>query len=282
MRRWGDSFIVHMLRAWTWAIASVLVIAGCGPRPLQPRDPTPGVPHFTVKTYNVEQDTQNDTATQRAVGLDNPDIVCVQETGPGWVAVLQKRYADQYPYQLYKPGPAASGLGVLSHYPVLDAGWLPAPHGWHPAWHVLVKTPAGWLQILNVHLRSGNDGDGNAVHSYLTTPGDHLYEIKSFTADLTKDIPTMIMGDFNESPDGAAVKYLENQGYRNVLPLFHPGQPTWRHASIAGQFESTLDHILFDKSVEPLNAFVINAGDSDHLPVMAHFQAAYDWQTAGP
>ena len=143
---------------------------------------------------------------------------------------------------------------------------------------MLVKTPAGWLQILNVHLRSLTVGNGGTVNSYLTTAGDHRYEIQAFTADLTKDIPTMIMGDFNEPPDGTAVRYLEDQGYQNVLPLYHPGQPTWRHPGVAGEFETTLDHILFDGSVEPLNAWVINAGNSDHLPVMAHFEAAYDWQ----
>ncbi len=271
-----------MLRAPLGLIATLCFVAGCGPRPLEPRDPTPGVPHFTVKTFNVETGKQNDAATVRAVGQDNADIVCLQETGPKWEAVLEARYADQYPYQLYQPIPGAAGLGVLSRYPILDAGWLAAPNNWHPAWHVLVKTPAGWLQILNVHLRSATDGNGGTVNSYITTSADHRYEIKSFMADLTKDIPTMIMGDFNEAPDGSAVHYLEAQGYKNVLPLYHPGQPTWRHASIAGQFETTLDHILFDKSVEPLNAWVINAGHSDHLPVMAHFQAAYDWQTSGP
>lgn len=271
-----------MLRASFWAIASLLLVVGCGPRPLEPRDPTPGVPHFTVKTFNVATGKHDDAATVSAVGQDNADIVCLQETTPEWEAVLQARYGKQYPYQLYKPTPGAAGLAVLSRYPVLDAGWLWAPNAWHPAWHVLVKTPAGWLQILNVHLRAMTDGNGGTMNSYLTTSGDHRYEIKSFTADLTKDIPTLIMGDFNESPDGAAVRYLEDEGYQNVLPLFHPGQPTWRHAGVAGQFQTTLDHILFDGSLEPLNAWVINEGHSDHLPVMAHFQAAYDWQSSGP
>lgn len=258
--------------------ATILVaVCGCGPRPLEPRDPTPGVPHFTVKTFNVETGKQNDGATVSAVGQGNADIVCLQETTAEWESVLEERYADQYPYQLYKPDPETAGLGVLSRYPILDAGFLSAPNGWHPAWHVLVKTPAGWLQILNVHLRSMMVGNGGSVNSYLTTDGDHRYEIKSFTADLTKDIPTMIMGDFNEKPDGAAVRYLEDIGYRNVLPLYHPGQPTWRHPSVAGEFQTTLDHIMFDGSVEPLNAWVINAGHSDHLPVMAHFEAAYTW-----
>lgn len=275
--------MLRMFRAWFPVVAFLaLVVAGCGPRPLEPRDPTPGVPHFKVKTFNVEFGKQNDAATVNAVGQGNPDIVCLQETTAEWEAVLEERYAEQYPYQLYQPKPGAAGLAVLSRYPILDAGFLSAPNGWHPAWHVMVETPAGWLQILDVHLRASTVGNGGTANSYLTTDGDHRYEIKAFTADLTKDMPTMIMGDFNESPDGVAVRYLESQGYRNVLPLYHPGQPTWRHASIAGQFDTTFDHILFDGSVEPLNAWVLDSGNSDHLPVMAHFEAAYDWQSSGP
>ncbi len=272
----------RMLRASFWATAALVVATGCGPRPLEPRDPTPGVPHFTVKTFNVETGKQNDGPTVAAIGASNADIVCLQEITPEWQAVLEKRYADQYAYRLYRPLPASAGLAVLSHYPILDAGGLWAPNHWHPAWHVIVNTPAGWLQILNVHLRAVTSGDGNTVNSVLTTAGDHRYEIKAFTADLTKSIPTMIMGDFNEGGAGAALDYLKSEGYQDVLPLYHPGQPTWRHAGIAGQFETTLDHILFDGSVEPLNSWVINAGNSDHLPVMAHFEAAYDWQSSGP
>lgn len=250
----------------------------CGPAPLEPRDPTPGVPHFTVKTYNVH-DGQSATSpgTLAAIGTGNADIVCLQEPDKGWEALIRKRYADQYPYQMYKAEPGAAGLAVLSHFPIEDGGWIPGPNTWHPAWRVLVESPAGPLQILNLHLRSMTDGHGSTVNSFETTSSDHLYEIKVFTSHCARGLPTMVIGDFNES-DGSAIEYLKARGYQDVLALYHPGQPTWRYPSVAGEFQTTLDHILFDDSVVPLNAWVINAGESDHLPVMADFQAAYAWQ----
>ncbi|MBK7585200.1 MAG: endonuclease/exonuclease/phosphatase family protein [Myxococcales bacterium] len=257
---------------------------GCGERPLEPRDPTPGVPHYEIQSYNVEAGDHDDPSTVAAIGKNHADIICLQESTPEFETVLRLRYGDEYPYQLYQhnqPDPGAAGLAVLSKFPVSDSGWHPGPNGWHPAWHVLVETPTGKLQILNVHLRSKLNGAGNAVSSYISSSDDHVFEIKQFIEQCSNGLPTLVVGDFNEGVSGSAVEYLEDRGYRNVLPLYHPGQPTWRGNSIANQFTETLDHVLFDKAFEPLNAWVSYTGGSDHLPVVAHLEAAYDWQT-GP
>ncbi len=263
-------------RASVWTITAMVAL-GCGERPLEPRDPTPGVPHFTIETFNINSDDAEDSATIAAVGAANADIVCLQEVTHAWVKSLEAKYADKYPYRLYVPQDGASGLGALSRFPLLHAGFIQGPFGWHPAWHFHVQTPAGWLQVLDVHLRSGTEGDGNAVNSYLTVDADHAYEMKLFQNQLDPSLPTMVVGDFNEGPDGGAIRYLEGLGFTDVLWLYHPGQWTSRRTSVANQFTQDLDHILFDSSVEPLNAWVLLDGNSDHIPVIAHFQAAHPW-----
>jgi hypothetical protein len=95
-----------------------------------------------------------------------------------------------------------------------------------------------------------------------------------------------VLGDFNEGTSGAAVRPIpRGKRVSKCPPLYHPGQPTWRYkATIGAQFTQTLDHLLFDSSFESLNAWVVNAGSSDHLPVVAHFREAgvCDAATAGP
>jgi endonuclease/exonuclease/phosphatase (EEP) superfamily protein YafD len=66
------------------------------------------------------------------------------------------------------------------------------------------------------------------------------------------------------------------------LPLYRPGQFTWRSRSLGAQFTEALDHILYDDSVEPLNAFAMNRGNSDHIPVVAHFEASRAWPAFDP
>jgi len=255
------------------------VICACGASPLTPRDPDPGAFHFVVETYNLLNERGGDPGTLTALGQACADIVCIQEVTEAWQNAIEARYAAQYPYRAFKidPDGGAAGLGILSRFPIRDGGWRPGPNNWHPSWEHLVDSPHGTISILNAHLRNATGGNGDTVQSYLRTDEDHVVEIKEITARCAV-LPTIVLGDFNEGTSGAAVRYLEQTGFQNALPLYHPGQPTWRYKStVGGQFTQTIDHILFDASFEPLNAWVVNAGASDHLPVLAHLQAANAW-----
>ncbi len=213
-----------------------------------------------------------DGPTIEAVGDSNADIVCLQETDANWERALRARYSEQYPYMVFKVDEGPRGLAVLSRYPLEDALLLKAPHDFHPALRVFAITPMGRVQLLNLHLRSLFDGATNPVSDYFSTSKDHVSEIREFYSHCTDD-PTVVLGDFNESPDGRAVGWLEERGFQNALPLYHPGQPTWRGRSVGGQFELTIDHVLFDAAFEPLNAYVGEPGNSDHLPVVLHVEA---------
>jgi endonuclease/exonuclease/phosphatase family metal-dependent hydrolase len=269
-----------VLRPIIAACAAAFFAMGCASRPLEPRDPDPGAFHFTIETYNLNNDEGGNLDTLAALGQANADVICLQEITTEWQASIEARYDRLYAYRMFKtdPGGGAAGLGILSRFPVRDGGWHAGPNGWHPAWHYLVDTPHGTFKIMNTHLRNATGQNGNTIQSILRTADDHRYEINLFTSQNTLELPTVILGDFNEGPSGAAVEYLEGIGYQNILPLFHPGQPTWRYArSVGSQFTQELDHILFDAAFEPLNAWVVNAGASDHLPVVAHLEASRPW-----
>jgi endonuclease/exonuclease/phosphatase family metal-dependent hydrolase len=258
----------------TWLPIGCGLLCACGERPLEPREPTPGVPHFLFATYNVHFPEAGDRNTLEAVATTNADVICLQEINAAWQASLIARYETDYPYRLFHPLDGPDGLGILSRFPLEDYGVRTVPEGWHPAWHVVAITPAGPVQLLNVHLRAVFDGgDGNPFASYFDTGSDHSYELESYDRHLIPGLPSLVLGDFNEGVDGEGIERLEHQGYRNALPLYHPGQPTWRARSVGGQLELTIDHVLFDGAFEPLNAYVLNRGGSDHLPVIAHLEA---------
>jgi endonuclease/exonuclease/phosphatase family metal-dependent hydrolase len=253
-----------------------ILLPGCGWFGLAPRCPSPSAFHFTIATYNLNSDDGANPRTLDAIGLAKADIVCLQEITELWQMGIEWRYRASYPYRLFKidPGGGAAGLGVLSRFPIRDGGWHAGPNGWHPAWHYLVDTPNGTFKILNTHLRMATGQHGNAIQSYFRSGADHEYEIRLFLSQNTDAVPTLVVGDFNEGPNGSAVRYLERLGFRNALPLFHPGEPTWRYPRwIIFQFTQELDHILLDGSFEPLDAWVVKAGASDHLAVVAHLQA---------
>jgi endonuclease/exonuclease/phosphatase family metal-dependent hydrolase len=125
---------------------------------------------------------------------------------------------------------------------------------------------------LNVHLRSLFGAGPDPVRAYLRSDEDHLDQIRVFSDVCDNDVPTIVLGDFNEGVDGRAIRFLEGRGFSNLLPSYHPGQPTWRFRSVGNQFGETLDHILISDQLVSLDAWVKRVGESDHLPVLAHVE----------
>jgi vancomycin resistance protein VanJ len=244
----------------------------CGEPPLVPRPPSAGAPHFTVMSYNIELGAAGAAATLDAIGALDADIVCLQEVTPEAEDSIRASYAGQYPYQLFQSKGGAGGLAALSRFPLVDRGLRPDPRGWHPSWHLEVESPAGPMQLLNVHLRSLFGAGPDPVRAYLRSDDDHLEQIEIFSDMCDADVPTIVLGDFNESVDGRAVRFLEARGFTNLLPAYRPGQPTWRFRSVGDQFSETLDHILISEHLVPLDAWVKRLGESDHLPVLAHIE----------
>lgn len=247
--------------------------------PLSPREPTPGVPSFTVMTYNIHKDRSNDASTVLAVGASDADVVCLQEVTGAWEASLRKAYATKYPYMLFAPKENAGGLAVLSRFPLEDRGVVPVPGDLHPGWIVVGDLPGGRVQLVHVHLRSMFNGTSDWVSNYFATEKDHLAQLRLFLdgAEVARPVdepklPTLVLGDFNESPSGDTVRHLESLGFRNALPLFRPGQYTWHAPSVGGMLDMTIDHVMFDDAFEPLAAWVDRRGRSDHLPVLARLE----------
>lgn len=257
------------------ALAWTVGAPGCAQPPLTPRSPTPGAPQLVVTSFNVHLHQWDDPGTVEAVGLAGADLIVLQETNPDWEQALRARYADAYPHMLFRhKGGGSGGLAVLSRSPVVDAGLRPYLD-WHPAWHLQVQTKLAVVQVLAVHLRAPlNRNDDGALTALSNLGEDHRAEIKAFSVACEEELPTLVVGDFNEDPQGPAVAWLEDRGFRNALPLFRPGVETWRRRSLHGQTVETVDHVLFDDAFVPLDAWVERAGSSDHLPVTAHFEAA--------
>ncbi|HKO94658.1 MAG TPA: endonuclease/exonuclease/phosphatase family protein [Polyangiaceae bacterium] len=251
-----------------------VIFLACGEPPLRPRPPSEGAPHFTVMTYNIELGAKGEASTLDSIGAVNADIACLQEVTPAAELAMRERFTELYPYQLFEPQGGAGGLAVLSRFPLEDRGLLLAPEDWHPSWRVDAQSPAGPVQLLNIHLRSLFSADTGPLRSYLSTDADHLTEMKQFEQHCDDSLPAVVLGDFNEGVTGDAVQFLEQQGFRNLLPAFHPGQPTWRFPAVGGQLQKTYDHIFVDDHLQPLNAWVETRGQSDHLPVIAHVEPA--------
>ena len=221
---------------------------------------------FTLLTYNVEWNNPSRDVSIRAIADADADVVVLQEVTGTYERELAKALAKQYPHQLVRlHARGAGGIAVLSKLPLRDDQLLDSPDGWFPALRVLVDTPRGAVQLLGVHLRPAVDHRG-WITGFFTTPKLRLAEISAYWPKLARDLPTIVAGDFNEDPNGTAVEFLAERGLERVAAA---GPKTW-HYVLHGkdQLAMDIDHVMIDGALAASDAHVLDAGTSDHRPVM--------------
>lgn len=257
-------------------VLMVLALAGCA-APRQATQPPPDQPHLRVMTYNVNYGLAGDVSTVEAITAGDAGLVLLQETTPAWEKVLRARFRDAYPHMEFRHCCGAGGLAVLSKYPLKAKEYIKAPRGgWFPGWRLVVESPIGPLQVLNVHLRPPVSDSGSVASGYFTTDTIRRTQMAAYWKRVESELPTVVAGDFNEDVDGDAVEFLAARGLESVLPEFAPSADTWRWQTSVGRLESRLDHIAYDRKLRALNAAVVDQGRSDHLPVVATFVRASD------
>ena len=253
-------------------LVGLLLVSACARPTRSPRNPDPGKPVLRVMTYNVNFGLAGDGDTLDAIGKGRADVVFLQETTPAWERALRRSYGRRYPHMAFRHSGGAGGLAVLSRHLFTTASYTRSPFGWFPAWRVVVQSPLGPLQVLQVHLRPPVSDSGSFVSGYLTTGKFRHREISFFSTDLKPGLPTLVVGDFNEDHGGDVVEHLKKKGLYSALEEFHPRKDTWRWQTSLGKLTHTLDHILYSRELKPLDCKVLEAGRSDHLPLVAVFQ----------
>jgi endonuclease/exonuclease/phosphatase family metal-dependent hydrolase len=257
------------------ALAIALLSSGCSHDPArQPRAPGPQ-PSLRVMTYNVNYGIAGDGPTLEAIETGRADVVFLQEINKPWEASLRARFGAAYPHAIFYPRGGAGGIGVMSRLPIRAQQLIPREEsdGWFPALRLVLDSPLGALQVLVVHLRPPVSDGGSFISGHFTSPAIHEKEIALFCKSLDRGLPTMVVGDFNEEEDGRAVGYLAGAEWKmkSALPEFAPDRVTWRWPTALHTFERRLDHIIYDARLEPLSVDVLDAGRSDHFPVVGVF-----------
>jgi endonuclease/exonuclease/phosphatase (EEP) superfamily protein YafD len=221
-------------------------------------------------TYNVNYGNPDPKSALDAIAQADPDIVLLQEITTEWRSLLEKRFKATYAHRAYHTG-GAGGIAVLSKHAITkEELWYPRGTGaYFPAQRIVVDSPLGPLQLLNVHLRPAKD-DGSWVKGFMTTPPIRRREIEWHHKRLDPSLPTIIAGDFNEDPDGLAIDYLAAHGITRVPTT---GPRTWHYEQLVNGkpwdlLKMDIDHVLVDGNFVAKDAHVMDAGYSDHRPVV--------------
>jgi len=262
----GRTSDVVMSRACSTIALSLLVACGSGTSQ-PPALAEAGTP-LTVMTFNVNFGVAGERANIDAIAGADADIVLLQETTAEAEEVLRRELGDRYPHARFRDCCRAGGLGILSRWPIVDDEYLASPIGWFPAWRFVVDTPDGELQLLDVHLRPPISDSGSWVKGYFTTGKLRREEIVAYAAELERDVPTVLAGDFNEGENGDALEWLAARGFTSALPQFDAGASTWSWPLPLTSLHARLDHVVLGPELVATGAEVIDAGASDHKAVV--------------
>jgi endonuclease/exonuclease/phosphatase family metal-dependent hydrolase len=262
--------MAHRYRTIAWMAA--LAIAGCGAPARVARLPCEGEHALRVLTWNVNYGLAGDPSVVETLREADADVVFLQETNAEWERELRAGLSDRYPSMVFVDRRAAGGMAVLARSAITEQEVLEPPaEGWFPALRVVLDTPVGEVQFVGVHLHPQISDSGSVVSGYFFTGGHRLAEIDQYLATLDTRRPTVLLGDFNEDAGGAALQHLAEAGYHSALDDFEPGRHTWRWATSVGSISFQLDHIVHDAQLTPIDVHAVEAGRSDHIPVLGVF-----------
>jgi len=255
-------------------VLSSAVLHSCAGPPALRAPEAPTGPHLTVLTYNVNWGMPARRKTLALIQKADADIVCLQETTPGWEVFLRARLKDMYPHIRFRHYRGAGGQAVLSKHPFEERHYFIPEGGWFHGWVNEVQTSLGPLQVMSLHLHPALNEQGEfSVRAYLATKKTRLKEIQTLYPVLGNTVPTLVLGDFNEGDTGAAVEWLcSKKGFTNALSEFDRDSYTWRWRTKLITFQKRFDHILYSKELRCLSAKVVQEGGSDHFPIRAVFE----------
>lgn len=251
-----------------WISVCVLGL-GCVSNARGVDQPDPHGLEFAVVSYNVNFGLAGDPSTLAAVLDADADVLMLQETTPEWEELLRAspQLDERWPHATFHHCCGAGGLALLSRWPIDTFEVLDPPpdeDAWFPAARAVVQTPAGPVELLDVHLRPPvKTPEQGWLSALSTTPAVRLAEVEHHLPKLDAELPTIIAGDFNEGDGGRALRRLAEAGFVDVLETLDVRGPTWRW----GGLRARLDHVLVDDRLDPLDGEVLDVGRSDHFPV---------------
>lgn len=195
--------------------------------------------------------------------------------GPVWVA---KRHIKNGIVTKDFGGLAEQGNEVISKFPIIEANnifyhknyaefvdvsnFRQTDHG-RAVEQVILQVNEKQLQLLNVHGIWNYEKKGD-----IRTDKQCEFLLKKA---LEKDIPTILVGDFNLNPNSNSINIL-NQQFTNLIDLYNikTTRPTVKDGLDSGN--SVDDYIFVDNRIKIKNFQVLKTDVSDHYPLLLEFE----------
>ncbi|WP_240359644.1 endonuclease/exonuclease/phosphatase family protein [Pyxidicoccus trucidator] len=258
-------------------IAVLLFLAACGSGI---RQTASGPPPFKAMTYNVLYDSSFEGVEKSVDVIEaaKPDVLCLRELTPRFAWAFERRLGKEYRQRRFVPRTGTWGVGIATRHRLLRTEvFRQRPHRM-PAMEAEVLVNGRRLKVVCVHLMAPgarHHKDDGLLESLPKNASLRDKQARALVDRYAKEkMPLLLLGDMNEERGDAAMKSFASAGFAHACdgPDASCG-PTWpARPALAFRFME-IDHIL-GRGLNLSGARVLDAGDSDHCPVAAHFDFA--------
>ncbi len=243
--------------------------------------PDPAAPKFSVLTWNVFAENRREDSV-RGLLLEKPaDVIALQEVSWTWLA--NDQIAAAYPYRLVRPGETASGMALLSSYPILDSGVL---DGDRDLWDIprlmwaRLDVHGTSVLVVNAHPISPYYSGADCSLPICYDPTLRDRQIVAMRQELSSSLvedgePFVLVGDFNVTEREPAYADL-SAGLTDAFKAIGSGLGTsWRPSFIMSQPVGFLqiDYLFAGPGIGPVGVQTdCTPRSSDHCVVIGRFE----------
>lgn len=224
-------------------------------------------------TYNLFFKNRRPDLSIRFIKKQDPDILAVQELTPAWKGFLSDAFAKKYPYHYTKASSGTNGIGLYSKYPIKENQFTYNRQHRLLAQFAKISIAGRELLLANVHLSSPAIAVENPDR-FFSLYGDNYASRKEEFLMINqwlghqKTPSKLLLGDFNTmtiEPLFRGIRSEWNNLYQEVGEGFgfnFPNSYPWNQPLL------TLDYILYQGNIKPIEAKVIKKGKSDHFAII--------------
>jgi len=220
-----------------------------------------GGPVFTVATVNVQFSNTRPEAFRAWLVTQPADFLVIQEVTEAWAAELEAQTA--YPHRHVVSREDPYGLALLSRWPLESMALVDLAGDGLPSLAGIVDAGGQRIRFLGLHTHW-------PLTPALAAARDEALQGAAQLAS-TADLPVVLLGDLNLTPDSPAFdRLLDQSGLRDVMR-----GAGWRPTWLAGFWPLALriDHVLVSSSLCVEHAEVGPPIGSDHRPVVARLRS---------
>jgi len=215
---------------------------------------------FRLMLINVNTREGDPERVVEAVGVEDPDLLVLEELSPRWKEAVGRLEA-RYPHRRTVYREDNFGIGLFSKLPLEDAHVLYVEDKPVPSILAEVEAPSGRrFRVLATH-------PVPPVNQEYTRSRDvHLSALPGLVEE---DMPTILAGDLNTTPWNHGFKrLLKETGLENSMRGFGV-QSTWPVRPFV--LRIPLDHVLHSEEFRVVDRRVGSSVGSDHFPVIVDF-----------